>query len=381
MSTLVQTDIHSVIERVIDAIEQKLNKAKLEFSKKFITLDVDDMFLRYSNALVFTCFYKQDSAIDFHSDRDFYTDIVDDVAKYSINPLFKFCVMFPNFIPLIDNLMHWFHPIGRMRKQILAFIRKQTLINLQARQQVKKAREDFKADKVQESFDKDNFYLKSGEKFQRNLIDYVIDQFHDGKITKTEYLNNAFFVLLAASKTSSDAISKLIYLLAADQERQQKLRACILAEGTDSEYLHWSINEALRLFPPAPFGCSRTLSYDVTTKDGLTIPAGTLVHIPVTIYHRCSNLWGDDVDEFKPERWQNADSFHPAQFIPFGLGKRKCPGVDFAVSEMKSLFCEILRRYHLRCAPGTNEKTILNYDNYLVFNSAHTPTNIEFSRL
>lgn len=376
-----QAEFTAVIDKTINAIEEKLDRAKIEKSEKSIKLNTDDMFLRYANALTFSCFYKQDNVIDFHSDKDYYTEMIDNVAQNSINPIFKFCVMFPTFIPLVNWLMACFHPLGLMRRKVMDYIKQQTLISLQAKQQLQQAEENFQSNKWQQNFDADNFLLKSGTKFKRNMIDYVTDQFHEGKLTKSEYLNNTFFLFLAAAKTSGDAISKLLYCLASSQDEQDKLRAFVQAEGLDSEYLHWAINESLRLFPPGPLGCSRRLSYDLVTKDSLTIPAGTLVHTPVTLIHRLPEYWGQDADEFRPERWRQASSFHAAQYLAFGAGKRKCLGGEFALREMKMLVSELIRRYRFKCPPETNAKTMLEYDTYIVFTCSDSPVYIEISRL
>lgn len=377
----VEAEFKNVIDRTINAIEERLDRAKIERSEQSIKLNTDDMFLRYANALVFSSIYKQDNVIDLRSDKDHYTSLIEHVAKSSITPTFKFCVMFPTYIPIVNWLMEWFHPLGAMRRTIMNFIKQQTLVSLQAKQQIHQAKENFRSDKSQKYFDADNFLLKNGTKFRRNMIDYVTDQFHGGKLTKSEYLNNAFFLLLAAVKTSGDAISKMIYCLAANQDEQDKLRASVQAEGVESEYLQWIIHESLRLFPPAPFGCSRRLSYDLTTKDSLTIPAGTLVHPPVTLIHRLPEYWGQDADEFKPERWREASSFHPAQYLAFGIGKRKCLGAEFAMREIKMLMSELISRYRFKCPPETNAKTILEYDTYIVFTSSDSPVHIEISRL
>lgn len=375
----VQAEIHNVIEKLLSAIELRLDQAKPD---RFATLDVDDMFLRYANAIVFSCFYKQDQVVDFKAKVDPTTKMIEDWCQSFTSPLIRFCMMFPVLRPILNWLMLRFHPIGVMRNRIMTFVKQQTLLNFQARQQMAEAKKSHDADgtKGAKGFDADNFILKSGSKFRRNLIDYVTDQFHDGKLTTTEYLHNAFFLFLASTKTSADAISKLLYNLASNPEEQEKLRASVLAEGVESEYLHWSIMESLRLFPPAPV-IFRRLSYDMTTKDGILVPGGTMVYALATLTNRLTEYWGQDADEYKPERWSQASSFHPAQFMAFGVGKRKCFGGDFAVAEMKMLMKELLTRYRFKCSPGTNAETILDYDTFIAFTTSNLPVNLEVSRV
>lgn len=373
----------SVCENLIESFENKLDYAKLERGEKSITVDTEEYFFRYSNALILSCFFKQDKIVDFNTKTDRFTSIIEKSIRTCVNPALKLCVVFPNFIPIVNWLMLRFHPLGLMRRELISFIKQQTLHNLRARQQIAQAKHSYEANRTPGApeFNADNFLLNDGTKFRRNMIDYFIDQFHDGKVTQSEYMNTTFILFLAAVKTSSDALSKLIYNLATHPEEQEKVRKSILEDGVDSEYLLWSINESMRLFPPGTAGIIRRLSYDVQTKDGLTIPANTLVYAHPNVIHHLPEYWGPDVEEYKPERWRNASSFHPLQFIPFGAGKRNCPGGQFAMIGMKKLMNELLRRYRFRCAPDTNAETINEFDTYLIFTNSDLPTNIVISRV
>lgn len=374
MKPNVQREIDTVIRKLIKSLEYRLDRAELDRCEKSVKLNAEDIFLRYATALMLSCFYKQDTVVDFNAPEDHFTQIIYNSVVTTVNPIFKLCIMFPSIIPVVNWLMLRFHPLGRMRKEVKSFIKSQTLINLQARQQISKAR-------AAPGFDEDNFTLDDGTKFRRNMIDHVIDQFHEGKLTKSEYVNSTFFLLLAGVKSSADAISKMIYNLAAHPDEQEKLRLAVEAEGEQSEYLLWSINETLRLFPPGTVGVSRRAAYDLTTEDGIKIPAGTVVYAHPNIVHNAPEYWGPEVDQYKPERWRDAGSFHPAQFIPFGAGKRNCPGRDFAMIEMRKLMSELLRRYRFKCPPETNAKTIMEFDTYLVFTNSDSPVNIEISKL
>lgn len=383
MKPNVQIEIVTVIDKLIESLEDRLDTAKLERSERFIKLDADEMFLRYSVALMLSCFYKQDKIVDFNGPTDRFTQIIDKSLRTCVNSLFKLCVTFPAFIPVVNWLMLRFHPLGVMRREILAFIKRQTLINLQARQQVARAKQTYEITNSDKNrvFDEDNFILNDGTKFKRNMIDFVIDQFHDGTLTKSEYINSTFILFLAGVKSSADAISKLLYLLAAHQDEQEKVRASIESEGADSEYLLWAIRECLRLFPPGTAGIARRTAYELKTKDGISIPEGTVIYAHPNLIHRLPEYWGPEADEFKPERWRDTSSFHPLQFIPFGAGRRSCPGKDFAMIEMKRLMSMLLRRYRFKCPPETNAKTIMEFDTYLIFTSSDLPVNIEISRV
>ena len=207
----------------------------------------------------------------------------------------------------------------------------------------------------------------------------MIDQFCEGKLTRTEFFNSTFFLLFAADKTTADALSKLIYHLAIYQDVQTKLRNLLLTEGIETEYLQWVIDESLRLFPPVMFGCSRTTARDFQTESGL-IPAGVFVHTNAWTIHRLPEYWGPDAEEFKPERWRDAKNFHPMQYLAFGAGKRNCPGKDFALQEIKMLIDVLLRKFKFEKSSKTSE--CLDFEApFFIFTIFDQPTNIKISRI
>ncbi|KAK6949033.1 hypothetical protein Daesc_009105 [Daldinia eschscholtzii] len=90
--------------------------------------------------------------------------------------------------------------------------------------------------------------------------------------------------------------------------------------------------ESVRLYPVFPL-MGRVALCDTTLPVGggpdqdapFFVPKGTLVHSNYFALHRDPNLLGDDVEAFKPERWDNID---PGQwgFMGFGGGSRACLG-------------------------------------------------------
>jgi cytochrome P450/NADPH-cytochrome P450 reductase len=81
--------------------------------------------------------------------------------------------------------------------------------------------------------------------------------------------------------------------------------------------------------------------YAITKRDTIT------VLIPVL--HRDTSVWGDDVEEFRPERFES-ESFAkmpPNAWKPFGNGQRACIGRPFAMQEAVLLVAMILQRFDL----------------------------------
>lgn len=97
-------------------------------------------------------------------------------------------------------------------------------------------------------------------------------------------------------------------------------------------YLKAVINETLRLHPPSPLLLPRETLED-TRLLGYDVPAGTRVLINAWAIGRDPATWGPRAEEFAPERFLGYDlgAGQDFSFLPFGAGRRGCPGVEFAM--------------------------------------------------
>lgn len=85
------------------------------------------------------------------------------------------------------------------------------------------------------------------------------------------------------------------------------------------------------------------------------IPKGTEVILSPWATNRSPELWGEDADEFKPERWlkDGEKAMNSYEFITFLHGPRSCIGQGFARSELKCLLAALVLRFRLALArPG-----------------------------
>ncbi|KAJ0971082.1 hypothetical protein J5N97_019041 [Dioscorea zingiberensis] len=109
-------------------------------------------------------------------------------------------------------------------------------------------------------------------------------------------------------------------------------------------YLKAVIKEVLRLHPPSPLLMPRE-SMEETRIQGYNIPAKTRVIINGWALGRDPELW-KMADEFQPERFlsDNEVDFkgHDFHYIPFGSGRRICPGIGFALSSIELLLANLL---------------------------------------
>ncbi|GMN34499.1 hypothetical protein TIFTF001_004709 [Ficus carica] len=92
-------------------------------------------------------------------------------------------------------------------------------------------------------------------------------------------------------------------------------------------YLKNVISETLRLYPSAPLLVPHYSSNDCTIG-GYHVPRDTILLVNAWAIQRDAKLW-DDAESFKPERFENGES-ESYKLIPFGLGRRICPGIGLA---------------------------------------------------
>ncbi|XVF57798.1 hypothetical protein PTKIN_Ptkin07bG0011800 [Pterospermum kingtungense] len=108
------------------------------------------------------------------------------------------------------------------------------------------------------------------------------------------------------------------------------------------EYLKCVIKETFRLHPAGPL-LPRETSASVKLG-GYDIPSNTIVFINVWAIQRDPNWW-ENPEEFIPERFENSSvdfKGQDFQLIPFGLGRRSCPGMPFGVASMEYLIANLL---------------------------------------
>jgi len=191
------------------------------------------------------------------------------------------------------------------------------------------------------------------------------------RLTDEEIVAQTVFFLLAGYETSSNTLSFTAYFLATNPDIQEKLRTEIkeaMESNTDIslydlthsiEYLDCVIKESQRMCPPGAQSnreCSE--DYDL---NGIHIPAGTEIVIPIYALHHDPDAWLNP-EMFDPERFRgpSKDAIHAFQFLPFGAGPRNCIGMRFALMEIKIALVKILLKYKFVQSPETQVPLVLH---------------------
>ncbi|XP_022774378.1 alkane hydroxylase MAH1-like [Durio zibethinus] len=115
-------------------------------------------------------------------------------------------------------------------------------------------------------------------------------------------------------------------------------------------YLHATLCETLRLYPPVPVNNKSSIESDVLPS-GDRVGRNTRILLSVYSMGRSEEIWGEDYLEFKPERWiselGNIVQKPSYVFVPFGAGPRVCLGKDMSFKQMKTVVINVLRNYQV----------------------------------
>ncbi|OMO70595.1 Cytochrome P450 [Corchorus olitorius] len=181
-----------------------------------------------------------------------------------------------------------------------------------------------------------------GEGKNQCLIERLLSlQEQDPDFYSNEVIKSmAMITFTAGSETSAVTLEWAMALLMNHPEVLQKVRAEIVSHVgherllNDSDlaklpYLRCVVNETLRLYPPSPTLFPHCSSQDCEVG-GYEIPKGTMLVVNAWAIHRDPSIW-EDPTKFKPERFEGNLEEKVGKFLPFGLGRRACPGETMAI--------------------------------------------------
>ncbi|XP_040378971.1 cytochrome P450 81Q32-like [Oryza brachyantha] len=168
-------------------------------------------------------------------------------------------------------------------------------------------------------------------------------------------------ILQTGTDTSSSSIEWAMALLLNHPSAMAKAREEIdevvgtgrLLEEADLPnlpYLQCVIRETLRLHPVAPLLAPHESSADCSVGAGAggrryDVPAGTMLLVNVHAMHRDGRTWGPEAERFSPERFEGGRS-DGKWMLPFGMGRRRCPGEGLAVKVVGLALGTLVHCFH-----------------------------------
>ncbi|CAN6276194.1 unnamed protein product [Urochloa humidicola] len=183
----------------------------------------------------------------------------------------------------------------------------------------------------------------------------LLDVFFGGIDTASTVLENTVVELMKKPRVMNKLQTEVKSIVPKEQE------IVIEADLNNMAYLRAVIKESLRLRAPAPHLSTATCS----VADGVVVPAGVRVLINVCAIGRDPRFWGEDAEEFAPERFLDGGGAadvgfkgNDFQFLPFSAGRRQCPGMNFGMAAVEVMLANLVHRFDWEMPPGKEARDI-----------------------
>lgn len=217
------------------------------------------------------------------------------------------------------------------------------------------------------------------------------------RMSNEELMGQVTTVIIAGHETTATQNTWALWLLAMHQDVQDRLRKEIqdqvakeaaekdsLTEEERAIYdiqpirdinslplLDKVVKESVRMLPSVPSTVRVALKDDVVplsksykradgkgTYNSIVIPKGHEFFVPLNVIQLSKEIWGEDAQEFNPDRWDNLPSsvvdakMPPGHTFAFLSGPRSCIGKQLAIMETQVLLAHLLLKFKFDIVPG-----------------------------
>ncbi|CAL9189460.1 unnamed protein product [Musa hybrid cultivar] len=170
------------------------------------------------------------------------------------------------------------------------------------------------------------------------LSRFILAKEKEPESTSDSYLRDVILNFMMAGKdTTANTLTWFFYLLCKHPSIQEKVAAEVedatKAEGNKSDmaefamsltdeaidkmqYLHAALTETLRLYPAVPVD-GKSADEDDVLPDGFEVKKGDGITYLTYAMGRMTYIWGEDAEDFRPERWIENGSFKPQSPFKF----------------------------------------------------------------
>ncbi|KAF4480165.1 Benzoate 4-monooxygenase [Fusarium agapanthi] len=173
--------------------------------------------------------------------------------------------------------------------------------------------------------------IEAGPSDRKDLLSCLlvaVDPETGSKLTELDMNTEAFAMIVAWSHTTSDTLTLLFSHLPQNPETLQKV-----IQELDSNLSN---------------NTGRVISYEALEIQGRQIPQKTTVFALNHVVHHNPSVWGQDHDQFIPDRFLGPHSKELQEHLsPFSTGHRMCIGKNLATMNTLKVLSTVLRNYRL----------------------------------
>ncbi|CAL4946654.1 unnamed protein product [Urochloa decumbens] len=215
---------------------------------------------------------------------------------------------------------------------------------------------------------------QSQEDKHGDFLDVLVDLMAAGKIARDNVTTILFDVFSAGSDTISITVEWAMAELLRNPVEMAKVRAELEAalgskeavEEADAAglpYLQAVVKESMRLHPVAPIMLPHQAAEDGVEVCGCAVPKGSTVIFNTWAIMRDPAAW-ERPDEFVPERFLGSAAAEidfkgkKYEFIPFGSGRRMCPGLPMAERVVPLILASLLHAFEWHLPDGVSPERL-----------------------
>ncbi|KAK4202119.1 cytochrome P450 [Triangularia verruculosa] len=218
-----------------------------------------------------------------------------------------------------------------------------------------------------------------------------LDMFLEARQESPEVVDDAMIIrytlsnMIAGADTTSSVIKTAIYYSIRADGRWKKLREELEKAGVTREkcpvsykdarsvpYLEGLVRESMRILPGVALGLERYVpAGGFVLPSGQYLPEATAVAMNPYVLCRNKAVWGQDVEEFKPERWLRLEEETEAKYhdrlqamnnadLTFGAGSRMCLGKHLGLNQIYKGLATLALLYDIEPVDGSKEWKVTN---------------------